>query len=450
MSFSKPKRSITLLLTGTLVILTLFAFSETPNAASHKQLSQIFDVTQPYSVIGVLPDAPAFLDKLREGKAMRSFFDSPLGLHFLRSAPLRGAAHLHRLISVAPRSWQWNLYTLITDGPVYYRSQGKTFALVVALNKKGQVMTSLLKDAHAARSGDLLVIASDAATLSAQLNYLKSPKPEGSSLDAALSRTGALTLAWGSATQGAKQRSLFRSLITEAFGMNGVSGCSLILTPAGESISADGECNQDDAQNPLTAQAEEFSVPDYAALVYFRKPRNASVHVLALNSLQSEFGYLIPQLFLSGPTADQKSIEFLSQAFKTRRHMLESKDGAIQVRYPHPYAAKKFELFAPHLTANKNRFFWNSFLPQPKTPGKTITTNAAHNFYAEIKVYSLLKNSEAAIKQFDALYSPGHFNEFRDALFKSLPSLQHSTMKLITERKSKKLRIAGVFSFADA
>lgn len=442
----------TLLLTIVVSAALLFALSASRGAVAPKQLSQIFDVTQPYSVIGILPDSSAFLNKLREGKNMRAFFDSPLGLHFIRSAPLRGAAHLHRLISLAPSSWQWNLYTLLTDGPVYYRSHGKSFVLVVALNKKGQVLTSLLKDAHAARNGDLLIIASDATTLSAQLAYLKNPKTQDSSLDAALGRTGSLTLAWGAPAQASKSRSLFRSLVSESLGLNAISNCSVEFTPSDENISAIGECNQEDRKESSTPLAEEISVPDYPAVVYFKKPSSATVHLLALNGLQSEFGYLIPQLFFSGPTVDQKSIEFLSQAFKTRRHVIESKDGAIQVRYPYPYAYadKKFELFAPHLSANTKRFYWNSFLTKLNTKPIALKPNTEHDFHAEIKLYPLLKNSETAIKQFDALYSPGHFNEFRDALFKSLPALRQSSLKLFTVSKNKKLRLAGAFSFIDA
>jgi hypothetical protein len=458
MSFINRPAKLRLLRVATLFVgllggaMLLFTLSSSRNAVATKQLSQIFDVTQPYSVIGILPDSSAFLNKLRGGKNMRAFFDSPLGLHFVRSAPLRGAAHLHRLISLAPSAWQWNLYTLITDGPVYYRSHGKAFTLIVTLNKKGIVLTSLLKEAHAARTGDLLVIASDASTLSSQLAYLKNPKLQDSFLDSTLGHTDSLTMAWGSATQPSKNRSLFRSLMTESLGLNTISGCFVEFTPSEENISANGECNQNEQKDTSTAQQEEIRTPDYPAIVYFKKPSNSLVHMVALNGLQSEFGYLIPQLFFSGPTVDQKSIEFLSQAFKTRRHVIESKNGAIQVRYPYPYAYadKKFELFAPHLSANNKRFFWNSFLPQVNTKAITVSPNLEHNFHAKIQIYALLKNSEAAIKQFDAIYSPGHFNEFRDALFKSLPTLQTSSLNFYAVSKNKKLRLAGTFAFIDA
>lgn len=421
-------------------------------AAEKKRLSQIFDTSEPYSVIGVLPDASGFLEKLREGKAQRAFFDSPLGLHFVRSAPLRGAAHLHRLISLAPRSWQWNLYSFITDGPVFYRSHGKAFVLVVALNKKGQVITSLLKDAHAARTDDLLIIASDAQTLAAQLAYLKSPKLQDSEFDGAFSRPQALTLGWQSASDNKSRRSLFRSLLQESMGFSLTGNCTLVFTPAADAIAADGACAQNTRKPGAASRAESLSIPDYPAVVHFKKSQTATAHVLALHGLQSEFGYLIPQIFFSGPSSDQKTLEFLSQAFKTRRHVLENADGAIRVKYPYPYAYadKKFELFSPHLAANRERFYWQSFLPAKKTQQTNLEIDASHDFDATIKIYPLLKNSEAALKQFDAIYSPGHFNEFRDALFKSAPALQRSVLRIFTESQGNKLRIAGSLTFADA
>ncbi len=437
------------LLAGVPLLLT---FTLGTRAAPQSRLSQVFDVTANYSVIGVLPDAAGFLTKLREGSAMRSFFDSPLGLHFVRSAPLRGAAHLHRLISLAPRSWQWNLYSLITDGPVFYRSQGKTFVLVVALNKKGQVMTSLLKDAHAARTDNLLVVASDAQTLAQQLTYLKNPKIQDSELDAAFARPQALTLSWQPGADNDKRRSLFRSLISESTGFSLAGRCTIALTPANETITADGSCARKETKSASAPTNEKISVPDYPAVVHFQKKDSTTAYVLALQGLQAEFGYLIPQLFFSGPTGDQKTLEFLAQAFKTRRHQLQNADGAIQIRYPYPYAYadKKFELFSPHLAANKTRFYWQSFLPAKQPVQSTLEINAAHDFDARIKLYPLLKNSEAALKQFDAIYSPGHFNEFRDALFKSAPTLQKSALRVFTESQGNKLRIAASLTFADA
>lgn len=430
----------------------LFIFTLAPKAAVEQRLSKYFDLGEPYSVIGVLPDASGFLGKLREGSAMRSFFDSPLGLHFVRSAPLRGAAHLHRLISLAPRSWQWNLYSLITDGPVFYRSQGKSFVLIIALNKKGQVITSLLKDAHAARTDSLLVIASDPQALANQLAYLKNPKTQDTELDNAFSRPQALTLSWQASTDKEKRRSLFRSLLSESAGFSLTGECTMVFAPAADTIAADGSCSQYNAKSTPAARTESFSIPDYPAVVHFQKEDNAPAHVFALYGLQSEFGYLIPQLFLSGPSSDQKALEFLAQAFKTRRHILENADGGIRVKYPYPYAYadKKFELFSPHLVANKTRFFWQSFLPAKQPPQTTLEINPAHDFDARIKIYPLLKNSEAALKQFDAIYSPGHFNEFRDALFKSAPTLQKTVLRLFTETQGKKLRIAGSLTFADA
>lgn len=433
-------------------VIFILTFTLSTKAADQKRISQVFDLGAPYTVLGVLPDATGFLSKLREGRSMRAFFDSPLGLHFVRSAPLRGAAHLHRLISLAPSSWQWNLYSLITDGPVFYRSHGKTFVLVIALNKKGRVITSLLKGAHAAHAENLLVIASDAQTLNQQLAYLKSPKIQDSEIDAAFSRTQALTINWVSANESTKSGSLFRSLIGEATGSALTGQCTLVLTPSSESMGFDGTCNRKDPKPAGMARAEALSIPDYPAVVHFQRHENSPAYVLALHGLQSEFGFLIPQIFISGPSNDQKSLEFFAQAFKTRRHLLETADGAIRVKYPYPYAYadKKFELFSPHLAANKTRFYWQSFLPAKQMPQTQLSINAAHDFDARIKIYPLIKNSEAAIKQFDAVYSTGHFNEFRDALFKSAPTLQQTVLRLFTESQGKKLRIAGSLNFADA
>ncbi len=129
------------LMRNTAIAFTAVAFtvvvllaSQSTGAAGVRRVSAILDTSSDTGITAVLPDVPGFMAKLRGGDAMRAFFDSPLGLHFLRSAPLRSAAHLHRLISLAPKSWQWSLYSLITDGPVFYRSQGSSFTLVIALN----------------------------------------------------------------------------------------------------------------------------------------------------------------------------------------------------------------------------------------------------------------------------------------------------------------------------
>jgi hypothetical protein len=354
-AFFSKRKVYTAALAVAIITTFLFAFTLSPKAAGQQRLSQFFDLGEPYSVIGVLPDASGFLGKLREGSAMRSFFDSPLGLHFVRSAPLRGAAHLHRLISLAPRSWQWNLYSLVTDGPVFYRSHGKSFVLIIALNKKGQVITSLLKDAHAARTENLLVVASDPQALANQLAYLKNPKTQDSELDSAFSRPQALTIGWQASTDKEKRRSLFRSLLSESAGFSLTGQCTMVFAPAADTIAADGACSQNTAKPSAAARTESLSIPDYPAVIHFQKQENALAHVVALQGLQSEFGYLIPQLFLSGPSSDQKALEFLAQAFKTRRHILENADGGIRVKYPYPYAYadKKFELFRRTLWRTK-------------------------------------------------------------------------------------------------
>lgn len=390
------------------------------------------------------------MTKLRGGDAMRAFFDSPLGLHFLRSAPLRSAAHLHRLISLAPKSWQWSLYSLITDGPVFYRSQGNSFTLVIALNKKGKAITSLLKEASAARTGDWLVIASDKNTLQAQLAYLAKPAERESKLDAAFSTPSALSVL--ARLDGSKptQRGLGRALVRQALGLEGDSKCRFVLQPAGDSIGLEGECTAPSAR-PAGQGAETLSIKDFPAYVYFRRAGQPRAHVMALGGFESDFGYLVPRLFFSGPVSDQKTVEFLSQAFKTRKHILEAREGAIQIRYPYPYtySDRKYDLFAPHLSANGERFFWHSFLQEDKLREKDLRLNADYNFYLSVRLAPLLMNSEKAIRQFDAIYSPGHFHEFRDALFKSMPALKHTTVKLFATPAQGSLRLGGAIAFAE-
>lgn len=414
-----------------------------------RQVSEIFNTAEPYSVIAAIPDVPAFMSKLREGDAMRGFFDSPLGLHFLRSAPTRGGAHLHRLISMAPKTWQWNLYTLITDGPVFYRSAGKKFSLVIALNNKGKLVTSLVSGGNAVKDGDWLIVASDKDALAEQQAYLQKSAARDFALDTYIKDSSAMSVSIGAAGDGGKKKSLARALMQQAFGAETLAGCNFKVRPGGDVLALEGECPL--VVNNVTASEEKIALGNFPAYVYFRKQGNKSAHVLALSGFASENGYLIPHLFYSGPVADQKSIEFLSQAFKTKGHKLQPSGDALQIVYPSPYSYnnKKLDLFAPHLVANRERFFWHSFLKEDKTAPAQVSIGSGYSMFVSAQIHPLIKNSEAALKQFDALYSPGHFNEFRDALTKSTPALKKATLRIFSQPSGKSLRIGGALNFAD-
>jgi len=432
-----------------LTIVVLLA-SPSTGAAGVRRVSAVLDTSSDAGITAVLPDVPAFTAKLRGGSAMRAFFDSPLGLHFLRSAPLRSAAHLHRLISLAPKSWQWSLYSLITNGPVFYRSQGNSFALVIALNKKGKAITSLLKEASAARSGDWLVIASDKETLQAQLSYMAHPVERESKLDQAFSAPSALSVFTHLDGSKPAQRGLARALVRQALGLEAESSCRFVFQPEGDSIGLEGECTTASAK-PTGQAAETITVKDFPGYAYFRRAGQPRAHVIALGGFETDYGYLVPRLFFSGPASDQKTVEFLSQAFKTRKHILEARDGAIQIRYPYPYtySDRKFDLFAPYMSVNRERFFWHSFLQDDKLRDTELRLNPAYNFYLSVKLFPLLQNSEKAIRQFDAIYSPGHFHEFRDALFKSMQALKHTSVRLFAAPAAGSLQLGGAISFAE-
>jgi len=414
-----------------------------------RRISEALNTNEAYSVIAVIPDVNAFISKLREGEAMRAFFDSPLGLHFLRSVPTRGGAHLHKMISMAPKSWQWNLYTLITDGPVFYRSAGKKFSMLIALNNKGKLLTSMLPDAYAAKEGEWLVIASDKETLETQVQYLRKPSNAEFALDAYAADGGSLAVAIGQAGDGVKKKSLTRALLKQAFGNESFAGCLFKLRPGGDSLSLEGECPQ--AAASVAGTEEKISLGNFPGYAYFRKAGSKTAHVIALGGFTADAGYMIPHVFYSGPAADQKSIEFLSQAFKTKNHKLETKGEGFQITYPSPYSYRnsKIDLFAPHLVANRERFFWQSYLTSDKKQPEQVTLSAAYNLFAAVKIHPLIKNSEAALKQFDAIYSPGHFNEFRDALTKSIPALKKASLRIFTQQNGSRLRVGGALNFAD-
>lgn len=419
------------------------------SAAKTTRVSEVIDITKPYSVIAALPDVPGFIAKLRSGDEMRAFFDSPLGLHLLRSAPSRSAAHLHRLISYTPRSWQWNLYTLISDGPVFYRSAGGKFVLVVSLNRKGMLATSFVDGSNVQKVDNWLLIASDKAELAAAVQYLQKPATTDSPLDAMLA--GKTALAFDFNLQLSGKRSLVRGLFSDAFGSEALTRCTVALIPGANSIQIDGTCP---LRSPATAPAgndETLTLADYPAFAYFHKPGQKLAHVLSLNGFATDYGYMIPQLLFSGPLSDQKSIEFLSQAFKTKAHKLESAGGAIQIRYPYAYSyeKRKFDVFSPHLAADRERFVWQSFLPEKNPVAKSQAISGKYTFFARVKLYPLLRNSQQALKQYDAIYSPGHFNEFRDALAKSAPTLKGTSLQIYTQTAEKSLRIGGSLSFGE-
>jgi len=425
-----------------------FLNAQSRGQAQIRSVSEIFNTGEEYSVIAALPDVGAFMAKLREGKAMRAFFDSPLGLHFLRSAPLRSAAHLHRLVSLAPKSWQWNLYSLLSDGPVLYRSNGKSFTLVAALPPKGKLLVSLAGIAHAAQEGDWLVIASDKQTLREQLSYMRKPAVGNFPLDRFLRGESSVSIAFGPAGEKEKKKSLARALFKTAFGLGSFAGCLGRLTPGGDSLLFESDCPGSE-QVAVTA-TETMPMEDYPAYVYFRKPGAALSHVIALGGFTHDYGYAVPHLFYSGPVGDQKSIEFLSQAFKTKSHKLEKVGEGFQIRYPSPYAYRdrKFDLFAPYLVADRQRFYWQSYLPVKAGRSSQLRIDGGFSVYGEVKLSALSKKSEEAFRQFDAIYSPGHFHEFRDAWIKSAPTLKDAQLTFYAKNAGKTLRIGGELSFA--
>jgi hypothetical protein len=429
-------------------IYSLTALSE--NKPVIKHMSDIVDVHEPRSVLAVIPDLNLFMRELRAGSAARTFFDSPLGLHFLKSAPFRGGAHLHRLISLAPRSWQWDLYTLISSGPVVYHSSGKHFLLMIGLNAKGEILTSLLKQSHAAKINGWLVIASDEKTLQQQLAYIKSPKPAPSPLDALLAKTHSLHLSTPLPTKEHTTKGLWRSLFANII-TPGTSNlpCLLSVTPAENQIALTGEC-QINMATQHNRQTERLHTPRQSGYAYFYQPNSTKAHLITFGGFTSNRGLMIPHIYFSGPVTDQKNLEFLSQAFKTRNHILETKNGAIQIKFPYAYnrKVKHYDLFAPHLAADNQRFYWQSYLHAMDAPSSDINIDPKFDFYGLIDINETINQNKSALQSFDAIYSTGHFHEFRDALFKSATALKDSTISLYTRNAGKTLRIGGNWSFA--
>lgn len=418
-------------------------------AAADRRVSAVLDVSAAAAITAVLPDVSAFTDELRGGAAMRTFFDSPLGLHFLRSAPLRGAAYLHRLISLAPKSWQWGLSSMITDGPVYYRSQAGSFTLVIALNRKGRAFSSLTVGDAAARFGDWLIVASDRQALQAQLAYLAKPEQRESKLDSAFQTPAALSLLIDLAAGTPVRRGLTRALLSESLGLGADSKCLLTLRPGGDSLGLEGECTA--PVKPHGARlAETLTMNEFPAYAYFRRPEHSRGYLIALGGLTADSGYLVPRLFFTGPVADHKTLEFLTQAFKVRRHVVEAHEQGARTRYPAQHSANelRFDLFAPYLFADRERFFWHSFLGEDAPREQKITLDASHDFYLSLQLFPLLQRCEKALRQLDAVYSPGHFHEFLDALAKSMPALANTSVKLFSTPAPGSLRLGGAISFA--
>lgn len=424
-----------------------FAVVSPTTAQKIARVSDVLDVREKANVTAVIPDVKAFLQALREGDTMRAFFDSPLGLHFLKSAPARSAAHLHRLIAVAPKSWQWNLYALISDGPVLYRSTGKTFTLAIRLSAKGKILTSLLPLAHAQKSGDWFLIASDKEALASAVAYLAKPVAEASPMDPKLNASGALTLF---IQPSQKSNSLTRALIGELTGIDNSAACSFTFTPAANSIGIEGDCATK-AASQTALKSEQIAAVPYAAYAYYRRPADRVARIMAVEGFSIDYGYVIPRMFYSGPAADNKSIEYLSQVFKTRNHTVETKNGALQILYPRNYAGpnNKYEIFAPILSANSDRFYWYSVGAAGKNQTNTLAVNADYAWYISINPHALVVNSQEALKQFDPIYSPGHFSEFRDALFKSLPTLKKTIFTMYAKPSGKNLKIGGSLQFAE-
>ncbi|MBV6492578.1 MAG: hypothetical protein LDLANPLL_00573 [Turneriella sp.] len=423
-----------------------FLNAEFSNKNRPQSVSQIFDTSQPYSIIGVVPDVPQFIDALRDGKAMRAFFDSPLGLHFLRSAPTRAAAHLHRYIKLAPSAWQWNLYATLISGPVFYRSLGSQFSLVIQLNKKGKLISSLLDTGNAARVGDWLVIASDKATLKAQQAYLENPKVNAFTLDTFLGDTTSASAVLGGANKNEKKLSLVRSLVQNAFGLDTFEACKFKIAPAKNTITLEGDCPG--ASTNIGGANETITIPDSPFYTYSFNPKTQKADFLSLAGFSSDYGMLVPRLFYSTSVKNFAAVEFLNQAFKTFGHQVQTIDNGFQIMYPvaltYPRGSK--QLFSPRLTSDKDRIYWESFTTSP--PKQKIAISANYQFFAQAKIAELAKNSLEALKTFDAIYAPAHFNEFRDALAKSLPSLQNTVAELSTTAKGSTLRVHGTLDFA--
>ncbi|HRP68845.1 MAG TPA: hypothetical protein PLY93_04880 [Turneriella sp.] len=410
-----------------------------------RNVSEIFNIDEPYSFIAAVGDVPAFVEALRTGDAMRAFFDSPLGLHFIRSAPTRAAAHLHRYIAMAPQSWQWNLYALFIHGPVFYRSTRSQFVLMVQLNKKGKLVSSLMKLGNAARVGDWLIVASDNAALKAQQDYLQKPQIKNFILDDYLRDKASLSFVVGEQGTTRKKRSLFRALIHEMLGIQSFNACVFRVRPVANAVTMNGSCPN--AAVNTVAKSEILNTPHSPFTAYAFRIGAPKADVVAFSGFTTEYK-LIPQLFYSGSTQHKSVLEFLSQAFKTNTHQVHAIENGFQIQYPlaYAYGDKKFYQFSPLLTADNERFYWQSCdLALPK---QQVAIDATNQFFVKVAIAPLIKNSLDAINAIDVIYSPAHFYEFRDALIKSMPSLTDATIQVSAKIQNKGLRIDGTLNFA--
>ncbi len=443
------RRRLTITSLAVVFIASLFALQSRSLAKPLARVSHVFNVDEPWQVMAALPNTDSFLNELRKGDAMRAFFDSPLGLHFLRSVPLRGAAHLHKIISLAPNSWTWNLYTLITDGPVLYRSHASSFVLALHLNKKGRILSSLLPET-AERQRDWLFLASDKKTLDDALRYAKSPRESDSPLDTLMQDTGTLSVVWRNSSNAKNSRSLVRALIKETLSLDTNAACQIQLRPSHNALALTGSCSPVTTGASTRSIAEDFSMPDFASYVYYKASPLRIARVLAFDGMTDDLGYLIPQIFYSGGLEDKASLEFLSEAFKTGKFSVQNDNGALLIRYAYPYTYgnRKFDLFAPHLATNANRFYWNSFIDDKVRRSILIPIKSDVKMSFSLKPYELVKNSEAAFNAMSPLYSPGHFSEFRDALKKTLPTLKGATVAFSAKEQNKSLQLGGILQFA--
>ncbi|MCX7633576.1 MAG: hypothetical protein N2Z22_09625 [Turneriella sp.] len=407
------------------------------------RLAEIFNVANPSGIYAVLPDVPAFLGALRSQPGMRRFLDSPLGLHFLRSVPLRSAAHLHRLIRLAPESWQWDLYALLTPGPIFYHSAQGKFVLVVAVPGR-QLLAKLIAGANVAQYQDWLVVASDQASLQEQLHYLRSPIAQDFVLDNAF-HPKKLSIAFFPETK--SRISLSRALVSQALLMDvPFRHCLLHVAASNAGLQADGSCELLNAL-PVSAKAEKIPMPNYPLKVFLRRP-DLNTWALAFAGLHYDAGHLVPQLFVNIPENAPLLQEFLTEAFKAKGHEQTTAEGQLQIRYPSAasYGEKKYDLFSPVLKRRNGRLHWYSFVRGDEKEQEN-SARAGYTTWLEARLDDLLQNTLPALRQWDPIYSPGHFAEFRDALNKSSDALRGSRLEASAKPVGKQLQLAFGFYF---
>lgn len=437
---------------GVLLSCGFFLWATAPAPRQLKSLSEVIDAREPYTILAIAPDVGEILNRLQSGR-MNEFLKSPLGSHLFRSVPLRGAAHLHRLVAILPEAWRGFLYSWITKGPIIYRSNGNDFLLVVAIEKAQARLASLKSLPHAQEKNKWLYIASSDAVLQKALAYADTPRDEKFPIDEDLRRQASLTIFFNGLDKVVVSRSLSRALVAYIFKDRAYKDCRLRITPGDMGLALDGECNANTQTTTLVANNNEsLTLPESAAYIYYTRENESRPYILSLGGLESEYGNLVPRLIFSGPATDQKSVEFLSQAFKTKTHAEDTQGSVLRIRYPHAYYTneKRYDIFSPHLSAVAGRFFWQSTATPEGVRTQKIDIETANAFVLVADIDSLVAKSTAALKQIDAVYSSGHFNEFRDALFKSLPALKNSSLRFYGKRQAASLRLGGELSFRNA